>query len=65
MIRWMVRRVAKPANAKKRDRSRLGGKAAGLPVKTGLRFDAFALKLIAITAMSVDHIGALIYPEAL
>lgn len=36
-----------------------------MPVKTGLRFDAFDLKLIAIAAMAVDHIGALIYPEAL
>lgn len=61
----MARRMAKPANVKKRDRSRLGGKSMDLPVKTGLRFDAFALKLIAITAMAVDHIGALIYPEAL
>ena len=61
----MARRLAKPANANKRDRPRFGGKSLDLPVKTGLRFDAFTLKLIAITAMAVDHIGALIYPEAL
>ena len=65
MLEWilmrMARRLAKPANVKKRDRSRLGGKSLDLPVKTGLRCDAFALKLISITAMAVDHIGALIY----
>ena len=69
MLEWilmrMARRLAKPANVKKLDRSRLGGKTFELSVKPGLRFDAFALKLIAITAMAVDHIGALIYPEAL
>ena len=61
----MARRLAKSANVKKQDSPRLGGKSLDLPMKTGLRFDAFALKLIAITAMAVDHIGALIYPEAL
>ena len=50
---------------KKKRKSRLDPKASRMPVKTGLRFDAFDLKLIAITAMAVDHIGALIYPEAL
>ena len=52
----MARRLAKHANVKKQDRPRLGGKSLDLPVKTGLRFDAFTLKLIAITAMAVDHI---------
>jgi hypothetical protein len=61
----MARRLAKPANVKKLDGALLGGNTACLPVKTSLRFDAFTLKLIAITAMAVDHIGALIYPEAL
>ena len=61
----MARRLVKSANAKKGNRSRLGGKAVRSPVKTGLRFDAFTLKLIAIAAMAADHIGALIYPEAL
>ena len=50
---------------KKRPKSQRGRKVAKTPVKTGLRFDAFDLKLIAIAAMTVDHIGALIYPEAL
>jgi hypothetical protein len=61
----MARRLVKSANAKKGNRSRLGGKAVHSPVKTGLRLDAFTLKLIAIAAMAVDHIGTLIYPEAL
>ena len=61
----MARRLKKPVNAKQRDCLRLGDNTAGLPEKTGLRFDAFTLKLIAITAMAVDHIGAVIYPEAL
>ncbi len=61
----MARDLPKPANVKKLDRARLGGNPACWPVKTGLRFDAFTLKLIAIMAMAVDHIGALIYPETL
>ena len=50
---------------KEKRKSQLDPKASRMPVKTGLRFDAFDLKLIAITAMAVDHIGALIFPEAL
>jgi len=48
-----------------RDRSNDGSTAEGGPVQTGLRIDAFGLKLIVIVAMTVDHIGALIYPEVL
>lgn len=49
----------------KRHKARLSPKATRMPVKTGLRFDAFDLKLIAITAMAIDHIGALVYPDAI
>ncbi|WP_397382397.1 TraX family protein [Prosthecobacter sp.] len=45
--------------------SRRSPKARPINVKNGPRFDAFDLKVIAITAMAIDHVGALIYPEAL
>ncbi len=57
--------VGKYGNEKMRNQSKYGAKAAVGPEQTGLRIDAFGLKLIVIAAMTVDHIGTLIYPEAL
>ena len=48
-----------------RKQSKHGAKTAGGPVQTGLSIDAFGLKLIVIAAMTADHLGALIFPEAL
>jgi hypothetical protein len=50
---------------KSKHKSRISPRSKHMPAKSGLRLDAFDLKLIAITAMAADHIGALIYPEAL
>jgi hypothetical protein len=48
-----------------RDRSKYDCKAPGGPLQNGMRIDAFGLKLIVITAMTADHVGALLYPEEL
>jgi len=60
----MARSGRQRATSKKK-KTRSPADALRLPGKTGVRIDAFGLKLIAIAAMCVDHIGALIYPEAL
>ena len=36
-----------------------------LHLKTSYGVDAFALKMIAIIAMTIDHVGVLLYPDAL
>jgi hypothetical protein len=48
-----------------REKSKHGAKTASEPVQTGLSIDAFGLKLIVIAAMTADHLGALIFPDAL